>query len=107
MPLGIPIPDNVAELGLDELHALHARIWGERTELKGKQQQLKPFIDVRQAQKNAETRAGFDTVIAQGRTPLNVTPATAKEMLEQAKAGAITLGKAMLDRLKQIAGGGE
>ena len=59
-PLGFQLPENLATLSLDELHALHAKCWPEREELAQKQLKLKPFIDVRQAEKDLATRAGFD-----------------------------------------------
>lgn len=64
--LGKPIPDNVAEMNLDELHALHAEIWAERAELKAKHARLKPYIDIRQREADDSNRADYDLVIGQG-----------------------------------------
>ena len=105
MPIGVPVPENLAEMDLDSLLALHSSYALEHREVIAKRAALMPTILVKTAQKNAATRAGCDLVIGQGPAPLNVSAETAKEMLGQAKAGAIILGKSMLDRLKQIAGG--
>ena len=104
MPIGVPVPENLAEMDLDSLLALHSSYAEEHRQVIAKRAALMPTILVKTAQKNAATRAGFDLVIGQGPAPLNVSVETAREMLDQAKAGAITLGKSMLDRLKQIAG---
>jgi hypothetical protein len=102
--IGVPVPSNLEEMSLEDLHAFHARIWAERMELKAKHASIMPVLQAKQIQRDIQTRAGFDTVIAQGASPLNVSVETAKELLSQAATGAISLGKSMLDRLKQIAG---
>lgn len=104
--LGAPVPDNLEQMSLEEIHALHSSFWNERTLLKQKMMSIMPVLQAKQLQRDIQTRAGFDTVISQGRAPgLNVSVETAKEMLEAAKTGAMNFGKDMLARLKQIAGG--
>lgn len=105
--LGVPVPPNLAEMELGDLLALHSHYSTEHAAIIKKRADLMPMIYAKTAQKNAAERAGFDTVIAQGKAPLNISVAAAKEMLEAAKSGAVTFGKDMLARLKQIAGGGE
>lgn len=103
--LGAPVPDNLEQMSLEEIHALHSSFWNERTLLKQKMMSIMPVLQAKQLQRDIQTRAGFDTVISQGRAPLNVSVEAAKEMLEAAKTGAMNFGKDMLARLKQIAGG--
>lgn len=105
MDIGVPVPTNLAEMDLDDLLKLHSSYAVEHAAVIAKRAALKPMIEAKTAQKNAATRAGFDLVIGQGSRSLELSAETAKEMLDQAAKGAITLGKAMLDRLKQIAGG--
>ncbi len=65
-PLGFELPENLATLSLDELHALHARTWPEAEEIQAKRGALMPFIAVRQAEANLASRAGFDQQLALG-----------------------------------------
>src|ERR1700677_1773216 len=105
MPLGLPVPSNLEEMTLEEVHELHAKMWAEAEEITEKRKSIMGAIYAKQAIRDASTRAGFDTVIGLGKAaPVDVTPATAKEMLEQAKKGSMAFGKAMMDKLKQIAG---
>jgi hypothetical protein len=104
MPIGVPVPSNLAEMGLEDLLALHSSYASEHAEVIAKRAALIPMIQAKTQQKNAATRAGFDLVIGQGAAPLNTSPDMAKELLDLAGKGALTLGKTVVDRLKQIAG---
>ena len=105
MDIGAPVPSNLAEMDLDDLLKLHSSYAVEHAAVIAKRAAVKPMIEAKTQQRNAATRAGFDLVIGQGSKPLELSGEAAKEMLDQAAKGAITLGKTMIDRLKQIAGG--
>jgi hypothetical protein len=105
MPLGLPVPSDLDSLSIDELQELHDKWEGERVEIRAKKLAIKGTLDAKHAVRDAAKRAGFDTVIGLGKkAEINVSPQTAKEMLASAAAGALSLSKAMADKLKQIAG---
>lgn len=64
--LGLPVPANLEDMTLEEIHALHAKFGEERTQLKLKQMSIMPALQAKQQIKDLATRAGFDTVLGMG-----------------------------------------
>jgi hypothetical protein len=102
--LGTPLPDNLAELPLEDLHKLHAATWAESAEIKAKRASILPFIQVKTAAKNLATRAGFDTTLNLGGQEL--TQSGAKALVEQAAKGLLKLPANVLRALSDFANGG-
>jgi hypothetical protein len=107
MPLGIAIPANLEDMALDDLHALHAKIGDERTELKLKHMSIMPTIWAKQAIKDMETRAGFDTVLVMPPSGKKFTVDRAKRYLDDAQEGFIALTQELKERLKRIVQAGK
>lgn len=107
MPLGIPVPENLAAMSLDELHKLHAQFWSERAELKEKHASIMPMIWAKEAQRQAAARAGFDTVLVMPQSAKKFTLAKAKQIVADAAEGFYGLPGDMLDRLKRIIASGK
>jgi hypothetical protein len=103
--IGVPIPDNVGALPLEELYKLHAAIWAERAQLKAKMSILKPYLDVLTAQKNQASRAGFDMLLNLGGGQ-EMTRDDAKSMVARAAAGTLKLPGTVLKALSDFANGG-
>lgn len=103
--LGIPVPANLQEMSLDDLHKLHAQYWDEHSEIKAKRAAIKPAIDRKQLEKDLATRAGFDTVLQLGTK--RFTLEKAKQYLQDGAEGLVNLPANLIERLKAIISSGK
>jgi len=104
LAIATPVPDNLMDMSLEDLHKLHAQYWDEHAHVKAKRAAIKPAIDAKQLQKDLATRAGFDNILQLG--PKRFTLDKAKQYLSDMADGIIGLPANLVDRLKKIVDSG-
>lgn len=86
--IGKPVPANLDQMSIDELHAYMESCDGERAAIRDKQLIVKPILDLRHREKAAAQRAGHD---------LNIVVEGVSPTLEDAKAMLALIGKGVLN----------
>jgi hypothetical protein len=104
--LGVPVPDNLAAMSLEDLHKLHVVFTAERAQLRAKQVSILPTLWAKQAIRDRETRASFDQVIG-AISSRKFTLADAKKYYTDAQSGLVTFASDAIERFKKIIASGK
>lgn len=103
--IGAPVPTNVDELSIPDLHKLHYSFDLERQAIRAKQITVKDILTRKYAIRDLASRApGTDLVVRQGAAPLP-TIDEAKASLSMIAKGIMSASDTFIQKLKDIVAG--